>query len=175
MKDSKQVTINQYDGTARPGELIVDQIEKTLYIGQDDGSVVQFTGSSTGVTSTLVDPAPIAGNYLTIALGTYAQAVVTGNITANCTVNLQSDEFVTIPAGENKTGSATVIFTNNGSNTFGITGLRASGTWGGGDVIIGGGPAPAGKSVLAQINILLQGDGTASPPAIGYITYTQID
>ncbi len=178
MKDNAQVTLNNYDGNARPGELVVNlEVDPpVVYVGNNDGDLFEVGATSTGgVKETLVDPSPISGNYLTIDLATYATAVVTGNVTNNFTVNLQSDDFATIPSGTTLTGSATVIFSNGAGNSYGITGLRASGSWGGSDTIIGGGAAPTGKSVLAQVNIVIFGDGTANPLKTGYIAYTQID
>lgn len=178
MKDNAQETLNNYDGNARPGELVVDLTvdPPTLYVGNNDGILTEIGGGGTGgVKETLVDPSPISSNYLTIDLATYNNALVTGNVTNNFTVNLQSDEFSSIANGTTLTGSATVIFSNGSGNTYGITGLRASGSWGGGDTIIGGGPAPDGKTVLAQINLVLFGDGTPNPTKTGYITYTQVN
>jgi hypothetical protein len=177
-KYNQQENITQADGNARPGQLVVDleTDPPVLYIGDNNGNLSVVGGGGTGgIKETLVDPSPIGGNYLTIDLATYNTALVTGNVTNNFTVNLQSDDFAAIPAGVTLTGSATLIFSNGSGNTYGITGLRASGSWGGGDTIVGGGAAPDGKTVLAQINLVLFGDGTPNPVKTGYITYTQID
>ena len=42
MKDNAQVTLANYNGNARPGELVVDQTTDQLYIGNSSGSLTQI-------------------------------------------------------------------------------------------------------------------------------------
>ena len=39
MKDSAQVDIQQYDGTARPGEIVISQSDSAMYIGNVSGAL----------------------------------------------------------------------------------------------------------------------------------------
>ena len=42
MKDNAQVTLTNYNGNARPGELVVDQTTDQLYIGNSSGALTQI-------------------------------------------------------------------------------------------------------------------------------------
>ena len=42
MKDNAQVTLANYNGNARPGELVVDQTTDQLYIGNSAGALTQI-------------------------------------------------------------------------------------------------------------------------------------
>jgi hypothetical protein len=42
MKDNAQVTLANYNGNARPGELVVDQTTDQLYIGNSSGALTQI-------------------------------------------------------------------------------------------------------------------------------------
>jgi hypothetical protein len=42
MKDNAQVTIENYNGNARPGELVVDQLTDQVYIGNSSGALTQI-------------------------------------------------------------------------------------------------------------------------------------
>ena len=59
MKDNAQVSIVDYDGNARPGELVVPQGTTNLYIGNSQG---QLTLVATGITVATGNVIP-AGSY----------------------------------------------------------------------------------------------------------------
>ncbi|WP_353479783.1 hypothetical protein [Haliscomenobacter sp.] len=42
MKDNAQVTIENYNGNARPGELVVDQSTDQVFIGNSSGALTQI-------------------------------------------------------------------------------------------------------------------------------------
>ncbi len=45
MKDNAQVSLANYNGNARPGELVVDQTTDQLYIGNNAGALTQIAAS----------------------------------------------------------------------------------------------------------------------------------
>lgn len=47
MKDNAQVTLTNYNGNARPGELVVDQNTDQLYIGNSSGALTQIAAGIT--------------------------------------------------------------------------------------------------------------------------------
>lgn len=54
MKDNAQVTLANYSGNARPGELVVDQSTDQVYIGNSSGALTQIAagianGGSSGL------------------------------------------------------------------------------------------------------------------------------
>jgi hypothetical protein len=54
MKDNAQVTLANYNGNARPGELVVDQTTDQVYIGNSSGALTQIAagignGGSSGL------------------------------------------------------------------------------------------------------------------------------
>jgi hypothetical protein len=54
MKDNAQVTLANYDGNARPGELVVDQTTDQVFIGNSSGALTQIAagienGGSSGL------------------------------------------------------------------------------------------------------------------------------
>ena len=58
MKDNAQVTIENYNGNARPGELVVDQLTDQVFIGNSSGALTQIAaGIGNGGVSGL--PAPL--------------------------------------------------------------------------------------------------------------------
>lgn len=177
MKDNFDTTLSNYDGNARPGELVVDLgVDPPLvYVGDTSGALTAVGGGGSGaIKQTYVDPAPVSGNYMTVNTADYSAVIVTGDLTNNFTLNLQSDELSQPDNGVTVTASMTVIFTNSGSNTYGITGLRAGGSWGGGDTLVVGTPA-AGKTVIAQVYLAVTGDGTPNPDRVGYVAYTTVN
>ena len=42
MKDNSQVTLTNYNGNARPGELVVDQLTDQVYVGNVNGGLTQI-------------------------------------------------------------------------------------------------------------------------------------
>ena len=54
MKDNAQITLANYNGNARPGELVVDQITDQVYVGNVNGGLTQIAaGISNGGSSGL--------------------------------------------------------------------------------------------------------------------------
>ena len=47
MKDNAQVTLANYNGNARPGELVVDQSTDQVYIGNSSGALTQVAAGIT--------------------------------------------------------------------------------------------------------------------------------
>ncbi len=47
MKDNAQVTLANYNGNARPGELVVDQSTDQLYVGNSSGALTQIAAGIT--------------------------------------------------------------------------------------------------------------------------------
>lgn len=47
MKDNAQVTLADYNGNARPGELVVDQTTDQVYIGNSSGALTQIAAGIT--------------------------------------------------------------------------------------------------------------------------------
>jgi hypothetical protein len=47
MKDNAQVTIENYNGNARPGELVVDQLTDQVFIGNSSGALTQIAAGIT--------------------------------------------------------------------------------------------------------------------------------
>ena len=47
MKDNAQVTIEDYNGNARPGELVVDQLTDQVFIGNSSGALTQIAAGIT--------------------------------------------------------------------------------------------------------------------------------
>ena len=47
MKDNAQVTIENYNGNARPGELVVDQTTDQVFIGNSSGALTQIAAGIT--------------------------------------------------------------------------------------------------------------------------------
>jgi len=47
MKDNAQVTLANYNGNARPGELVVDQLTDQVFIGNSSGALTQIAAGIT--------------------------------------------------------------------------------------------------------------------------------
>ena len=47
MKDNAQLTIENYNGNARPGELVVDQSTDQVFIGNSSGALTQIAAGIT--------------------------------------------------------------------------------------------------------------------------------
>ena len=75
MKDNAQETIQNYNGVARPSELVVDQLTQNLYVGNTNGNL-NLVAYGSGVTN------PTAFNpQFTDASSTTAGSTVTGSYT----------------------------------------------------------------------------------------------
>ena len=120
MKDNAQETIANYNGNARPGELVVDQTTDVLYVGNALGQLTMIATPSGTTTWALLSDKNNASGPATIALGALAgstsqgiDAVAIGNI-----------------AGETSQGSSAVAigysasYTNQGANATAV-GLAA--------------------------------------------------
>ena len=71
MKDNAQVTLADYNGNARPGELVVDQSTDQVYIGNSSGALTQIAagienGGSSGLPAGFYQMAynPITGDIV---------------------------------------------------------------------------------------------------------------
>lgn len=172
----KAVSDDATTHVGKPGDIFYDPTvaELRMYDGNAGGMVITGGGGTGAVKPTYVDPAPVSGNYMTVSTADYSAVIVTGNLTANFTLNFDSEELASPANGVTVTGSMTVIFTNSGSNTYGITGLRAGGSWGGSDTLVSGTPA-AGKTVVAQVYLAVTGNGTPNPDRVGYVAYTTVN
>jgi hypothetical protein len=71
MKDNAQVTIANYNGNARPGELVVEQITNTLYVGDTNGNLTILVNGA--------DTENTWNPLFTDASGTFAGGTVIGN------------------------------------------------------------------------------------------------
>ena len=129
MKDNAQETITAYNGVARPGELVVDQLTDSLYVGDPQGNLtligptlLQVSSNSTVTLSQSnqngqvlqangANLAVIVPNNATTALPIgYATAVVA--TTANVLVSPQGTGITTIYVSGSG-GSSIVNSTNN--------------------------------------------------------------
>lgn len=73
MKDNAQVTLANYNGNARPGELVVNQLTQDLYVGNTNGNL-NLVAYGAGVTNSIpFDP------QFTDGSGTFAGGTVTAN------------------------------------------------------------------------------------------------
>ena len=89
MKDNAQESITNYNGNARPGELIVDQNTDILYVGNALGQLTVLATPSGTTTWALLSDKNNASGPVSIALGTLAgatsqgtDAIAIGNIAA---------------------------------------------------------------------------------------------
>jgi hypothetical protein len=71
MKDNAQVTLANYNGNARPGEIVVDQTNDQVYIGNSLGALTQIAagignGGASGLPAGFYQMAynPITGNIV---------------------------------------------------------------------------------------------------------------
>ena len=73
MKDNAQETIGDYNGVARPSELVVDQLTQNLYVGNTNGNL-NLVAYGAGVTNaTTFNP------QWTVGSGTFAGGTATAN------------------------------------------------------------------------------------------------
>lgn len=157
----------------KPGDIFYDPevAELRMYDGNPGGMVITGGGGNASL-PVYVDPAPVAGNYMSVAVADYGTVIITGNLTNNFTLNLQDDALSAPDNGVTLAAKMEVIFTNTATN-YKITGLRAGGSWGGGDTLVNG-SVSSGTTTLAQVFLTVTGDGTPNPTRTGYIVYTPI-
>jgi hypothetical protein len=75
MKDNAQETIGDYNGVARPSELVVDQLTQNLYVGNTNGNLNLIAFGSGVSTPTAFNP------QFTDASGTTAGTIATASYT----------------------------------------------------------------------------------------------
>jgi len=127
MKDNAQESITNYNGNARPGELIVDQNTDILYVGNALGQLTVLATPSGTTTWALVSDKNNASGPASIALGTLAGAtsqgtnsIALGNIAAEIS---QGDSAVAIgySAGySNQGANSTAVGIGAGAVSQGI-------------------------------------------------------
>jgi len=112
MKDNAQETLANYDGNARPGELVVNLVvdPPTLWIGNNSGQLTQISSGSGGNTGDWVFS---AGNATT---STDVEIFVTGYPGRGASVN--SDEYAQLYWSANVLGNVDVFDPDNGGNLF---------------------------------------------------------
>ena len=109
MKDNAQITLAEYDGNARPGELVVDQITSVLYVGNALGNLTLLAPPAGVTTWALLGDKVGAAGPAAIALG--QNAGLDGQ--ANAAIALGQY------AGQGGQGGAAIsIGLNAGGNTF---------------------------------------------------------
>lgn len=165
MKDNSQITLAQYNGNARPGELVVnlETNPPALYVGNNVGQLTLITGGGGGGglplangTSNL-DIATINGNVtITVAdtntwtFSTNGDLIVPGTITSTSDTDITAEDDVNISGGNKTLGSASaeggdvVIFggtgrIDNGTSTGTGGDVRMLGGDGGDSTISGAG------------------------------------
>lgn len=60
MKDNSQIAINQYDGNARPGEIVISQQNLSMWVGDTNGNLNQAPILNPG---TGTPPTPAIGRF----------------------------------------------------------------------------------------------------------------
>ena len=164
MKDNAQVTLAEYNGNARPGELVVDQTNDNLYVGNISGSLTLIaSGSGTETWATLGDKNNASGPSK-IALGTNAgitsQGAVAVAIGSNAGNTSQGDNTVAIGTNAGRTSqgtSATAVGSGAGSTTQGLLAVAiggAAGETGQGDYSVAVGSL-AGRTSQANNSIII--------------------
>ena len=169
MKDNAQITLADYNGNARPGELVVDQTNDNLYVGNSSGSLTLIaSGSGTETWATLGDKNNASGPSK-IALGTNAGITSQGSVAvaigSNAGNTSQGDNTVAIGTNAGRTSqgtSATAVGSGAGSTTQGLLAVAiggAAGETGQGQysVAVGG---FAGRTSQANNSIILNATGT---------------
>jgi len=109
MKDNAQETLANYDGNARPGELVVDQTTSIVYVGNAAGELTAVATPGGATTWALLNDKTGASGPTIIALG--QNAGLDGQ--ANAAIALGQY------AGQGGQGAAAIsIGLNSGGNTF---------------------------------------------------------
>jgi len=179
MKDNAQITLADYNGNARPGELVVDQTNDNLYVGNSSGSLTLIaSGSGTETWATLGDKNNASGPD-NIALGNSAgltsqgtNSVAIGN-TAGQTTQGNYSVAVGQQAGTNTQGASAVAVgylagtTSQGASAVAIglnTGSTGQGTY---SVAIGSGAGHNGQgnnsvAIGLDTGLTTQGNGAVA-------------
>jgi hypothetical protein len=145
MKDNAQVTLAEYDGNARPGELVVNLVvdPPALYIGNNAGQLTAI--SSSGIT-------PAYGQFYSNVTQTVASANTEYRFAFN---NTDGNSNVTLGTG---TSNSRIII-----NQTGLYNIQFSAQV---DKALGGG-------TTASAYIWFKKNGTAVPSTAGFITLDQ--
>ena len=150
MKDNAQVTLAEYDGNARPGELVVDQTTSIVYVGNALGDLTAVATPGGATTWALLNNKTGAAGPTIIALG--QNAGLDGQ--ANAAIALGQS------AGQGGQGGAAIsIGLNTGGNIFQGAGAIAIGSSAGFD-----GQGVNAVSIGVNAGLFVQG---ASAVAIG--------
>ena len=168
MKDNAQITLADYNGNARPGELVVDQTNDNLYVGNISGSLTLIaSGSGTETWATLGDKNNASGPSK-IALGTNAGITSQGSVAvaigSNAGNTSQGDNTVAIGTNAGRTSqgtSATAVGSGAGSTTQGLLAVAiggAAGETGQGQYSVAVGTL-AGRTSQANNSIILNATG----------------
>jgi hypothetical protein len=124
MKDNAQVTLAEYDGNARPGELVVDQTTSIVYVGNALGDLTAVATPGGATTWALLSNKTGASGPATIALG--QNAGLDGQV--------GGDVALGQAAGQGGQGGAAIsIGQFAGGNTFQAANAVAIGTFAGYD------------------------------------------
>ena len=105
MKDNAQESITNYNGNARPGEIVVDLTNNYLYIGNVNGGLTSINAGSGTVTS-------VSGTGTVSGLSLSGSVTSSGNLTLGGTLSLTSTN-VTTALGYTPVSSAVQIFSSN--------------------------------------------------------------
>jgi hypothetical protein len=168
MKDNAQITLADYNGNARPGELVVDQTNDNLYVGNISGSLTLIaSGSGTETWATLGDKNNASGPSK-IALGTNAGITSQGSVAvaigSNAGNTSQGDNTVAIGTNAGRTSqgtSATAVGSGAGSTTQGLLAVAiggAAGETGQGQYSVAVGSL-AGRTSQANNSIIINATG----------------
>ena len=155
MKDNAQVTLAEYDGNARPGELVVDQTTSIVYVGNALGDLTAVATPGGATTWALLNNKDGASGPTEIALGQNsgfdgqdADAIAVGKNAG------QGGQFAAaISIGQNAGGNTT-----QGSSAVAIgvsAGFDAQGEF---SVAVG---RQAGQTSQANNSIILNATGSA--------------
>ena len=170
MKDNAQESITNYNGNARPGELIVDQNTDILYVGNALGQLTVLATPGGTTTWALLSDKNNASGPTSIALGTLAGAtsqgtnsIALGNIAAEIS---QGDSAVAV--------GYSAGYSNQGANAVAVGTGAATADQGGNAVAVGYGAgndaqgasavaigAFAGQTSQADNSIVLNATGGA--------------
>lgn len=101
MKDNAQESIQNYNGVARPGELVVDQITDSLYVGDPQGNL-------TLVGPTLLQTA-VDDDSITLSQNNQNQQII---LTNNSTIRVPLNATVELPIGY----AVTLVCGDSGDN-----------------------------------------------------------
>ena len=168
MKDNAQESITNYNGNARPGELIVDQNTDILYVGNALGQLTVLATPSGTTTWALLSDKNNASGPVSIALGTLAgatsqgdNAVAIGNIAAEISQGIGA-VAIGYSAG----------YSNQGANAVSI-GLGAGSAGQGANAVavgVGAGNDAQGANAVAignEAGVTSQGDNSIIINATG--------